>query len=180
MMEEKQNTFENMIAGDLHTYLHAKGFVGTVLQSSPDIEDKWESIARSYIHDGAREFGSFPTAVLAWMMYIGMAVAQYWETEWEVYGKVDDLYVHIRDKRDYDHLDETVCEEILRLDGEEQKQLMALVAECAQRTYDNLLRQRLEPGTAEAFRGFIACLHQLYLHGVAVQLQRQGYRMEAI
>lgn len=180
MMEEKQNIFENDIANDLHAYLHAKGLVGKVLQSSPDIEDKWEPIARSYIPDGAREFGSYPTAVLAWMMYIGMAMAQYWETEWSIYRKVDDLYAYIRDKRDYDHLDETVCEEILHLDSEGQKELTTLVAECAQRTYDNLLRWRFEPGTTEAFRGFVACLHQLYLYGAAMQLRRLGYHMEAI
>lgn len=179
-MEEKPNTFENEIASDLHSYLHEKGVVGKVLQSSPDIDDKWEPIARSYIPDGAREFASYPTAVLAWMMYIGMAVAQYWEMEWSIYGKVDDLYAHIRDKRDYDHLDETVCEEVLRLDSEEQQQLTSLVAECARRTYDNLLRKRFEPGTAEAFRGFVACLHQLYQHRAALQLQRLGYHMEKL
>ena len=34
-----------------------------------------------------------------------------------------------------------------------------------------------EPGTEAAFRGYVACLHQLYLMGAAVQLRRMGYHM---
>jgi hypothetical protein len=36
---------------------------------------------------------------------------------------------------------------------------------------------RLEPGTKEAFTAYVACLHQLYLMGAAVQLKRMGYHM---
>ena len=35
----------------------------------------------------------------------------------------------------------------------------------------------LEPGTKEAFNGYVACLHQLYLMGAAMQLKRMGYHM---
>ena len=37
--------------------------------------------------------------------------------------------------------------------------------------------QRLEPGTKEAFNAYVACLHQLYLFGAAMQLKRMGYHM---
>ena len=39
------------------------------------------------------------------------------------------------------------------------------------------LQQRLEPGTKEAFNAYVACLHQLYLFGTAMQLKRMGYHM---
>ena len=29
----------------------------------------------------------------------------------------------------------------------------------------------------EEFNGYVACLHQLYLMGAAIQLKRMGYRM---
>ena len=41
----------------------------------------------------------FPSASLGWMMYIGMAVAKFWDAEWDIYSKIDDLYVYMRDKR---------------------------------------------------------------------------------
>ena len=43
-----------------------------------------------------------------------------------------------------------------------------------------LMRQRFEPGTKEAFKGYVACLHQLYLMGAAMQLKRMGYHMTKI
>ena len=49
--------------------------------------------------------------------------------------------------------------------------------ECASRVYNALMHQHLEPGTKEAFNGYVACLHQLYLFGAAMQLKRMGYRM---
>ena len=39
------------------------------------------------------------------------------------------------------------------------------------------LHQRLEPGTKEAFNAYVACLHQLYLFGGAMQLKPMGYHM---
>ena len=90
----------------------------------PDVEEKWEVIAKAYIPDGIREFQDFPSASLGWMMYIGMAVAKMWDTEWEIYSKIEDLYAYMRDKR-----------------------------------------------------GYVACLHQLYLFGAAMQLKRMGYHM---
>ena len=47
-----------------------------------------------------------------------------------------------------------------------------------QHIFDNaLMHQHLEPGTKEAFNGYVACLRQLYLMGAAMQLKRMGYHM---
>ena len=43
-----------------------------------------------------------------------------------------------------------------------------------------LMHQDIEPGTKEAFLAYVACLHLLYLFGVAVQLKRMGYHMTRI
>ena len=165
-------------------------------------EDKWEPIAKAYIPDGIREFQDFPSASLGWMMYIGMAVAKLWDTEWEVmeqreqsdacinsaesrqnsterqiYSNLDDLYAYLRDKRGYDSMDEYIREEVLQLTGVDYTVLEKLVGECASRVYNALMHQRIEPGTKEAFNAYVSCLHQLYLMGAAMQLKRMGYHM---
>ena len=63
--------------------------VDECLPECPDVEEKWEAIAKAYIPDGIKEFNDYPTASLGWMMYIGMAVAKYWDAEWEMiyYGE---------------------------------------------------------------------------------------------
>ena len=68
-------------------------------------------------------------------------------------------------------------EDVLHMKGKGLEELNNLVAECASRTNSNLHHAHLEPGTPEAFKAYVACLHQLYLMGAAVQLKRMGYHM---
>ena len=168
--------FEEELRIDLHQFLLTMREVDERLPECPDVEEKWEEIAKSYIPDGIREFQDYPSASLGWMMYIGMAVAKMWDTEWEIYSKIEDLYAYMRDKRGYDAMDEYVREEVLFRD-DDYVVLERLVGECASRVYNALMHQRFEPGTKEAFNGYVACLHQLYLIGAAMQLNRMGYHM---
>ena len=168
--------FEEQLRNDLHQFLQTLQEVDERLPECPDVEEKWEAIAKAYIPDGIREFTDYPSVSLGWMMYIGMAVAKMWDTEWTIYSKIEDLYAYMRDKRGYDAMDEYIREEML-LEGEAYSALEKLVGECASRIYNALRRQNIEPGTKEAFNGYVACLHQLYLFGAAIQLKRMGYRM---
>ena len=79
--------------------------------------ENFEEIVKAYIPDGIREFQDYPSAFLGWMMYIGMAVTKMWDTEWEIYSKIEDLYAYMRDKRGYDSMDEYIREEVLLLQG---------------------------------------------------------------
>ena len=169
--------FEEQLRNDLHQFLQTLQEVDERLPECPDVEEKWEAIAKAYIPDGIREFTDYPSVSLGWMMYIGMAVAKMWDVEWEIYSKIEDLYAYMRDKRGYDAMDEYIREEVLLLEGEAYGALEKLVGECASRIDNALRRQNIEPGTKDAFNGYVACLHQLYLFGAAIQLKRMGYRM---
>ena len=84
---------------------------------------------------------------------------------------------YLRDRIDYDHMDDYICEKVLLLTADEHKQLTAVVGECAART-DSLLRHLpVAAGSSDAFHAYVAALHQLYLLGAAIQLKRMGYRM---
>ena len=102
---------------DLHQFLLSMQEVDERIPECPDVEEKWEEIAKAYIPDGIREFQDFPSASLGWMMYIGMAVAKMWDAEWGIYSKIEDLYAYMRDKRGYDAMDEYIREEVLLLQG---------------------------------------------------------------
>ena len=169
--------FEDTLIQDLPQYLLSMEEIDERLPECPDVEEKWEDIAKAYIPDGIREFDDYPTASLGWMIYIGMAVAKYWDTEWATYSKVPDLYAYMRDKRGYDSMDEYVREEVLLLSGNDYTALEKLTGEMAFRTYNALRHQNIEPGTREAFDAYVSCLHQLYLMGAAIQLKRMGYHM---
>ena len=169
--------FEETIHQDLYSYLLSLKEVDERLPECPDIEEKWEQILKAYLPDGIKEFNNYPTASLGWMMYIGMAIASFWDTEWSIYSRIEDLYAYLRDKRGFDNMDEYIREEILLLNGEAYTDLEKLTGECASRVYNLFCHQPIETGTKEAFNAYVACLHQLYLAGAAVQLKRMGYHM---
>jgi len=172
--------FEEKLHKDLHQFLLSLEEVDERLPECADVEAKWEEIATAYIPDGIREFQDYPSASLGWMMYIGMAVARYWDLEWEIYSKLPDLYAYMRDKRGYDNMDEYIREEVLMVKGVDYTVLEKVTGECASRVYNALMHQHIEPGTKEAFNAYVSCLHQLYLMGAAMQLKRMGYHMTRI
>lgn len=171
---------EQLFRRDLHGYLTSIGQVDERLPEAPDLEELWPKLAQSYMPDGVREFTAYPTASLGWMMYIGMAVAKYWDEDWVLYSKVEDLYRYLRDRIDFDHMDEYILRQVLLLTPEAEHKVNDTVAECASRTYNAIMHLHLEPGTPEAFRTYVAALHQLYLMGVAMELNALGYHMTKI
>ena len=170
-------SFENQLHQDLYQFLLSIKRIDEQLPECPDVEKMWEPIAKAYIHDGIKEFNDFPSASLGWMMYIGMAVAKFWDEDWETYSNMDDLYVYMKAKRGYDAMDEYIREDVLLLDGADYDVLETLVGECASRVYNALQHQFIEPGTKDAFNAYVSCLHQLYLFGAAMQLNQMGYHM---
>ena len=151
-------TFEEKLHQDLHQYLLSQTEIDEHFPQAVDLEEKWPSIGQSYIPDGVREFRGYPTVSLGWMMYIGMAVAQFWDDDWEIYGNMENLYTYVRDKEGFDTMDEYIRRTVLQLSEDEFDATESLVQECAERTYAMLGRERIESGTSAAFEAFIACL----------------------
>ena len=172
------NPVEQRFHDDLYGYLRTLDLVDERMPEAPDLDDLWFKIGQSYMTDGIREYNTgYPSVALGWMMFIGMAVAMYWDVEWEVYGKVPDLYLYLRDRIDFDHMDDYILDKVLCLDADSRKKMNDAVAESASRTYSLMSHMCLEPGTAAAMRAFTAALHQMYVMGVAVELKALGYHM---
>lgn len=172
------NPVEQRFHDDLYGYLRTLDLVDEWMPEAPDLDDLWFKIGQSYMTDGIREYNTgYPSVALGWMMFIGMAVAMYWDVEWEVYGKVPDLYLYLRDRIDFDHMDDYILDKVLCLDADSRKKMNDAVAESASRTYNMMSHMCLEPGTAAAMRAFTAALHQMYVMGVAVELKALGYHM---
>lgn len=175
--KEMVDKFENKVRADLISFLQYKEALDQKLPECPDVEEKWPEIARAYLPDGIKEFSEYPVTSLGWMMFIGMAMAYYWDTDWEKNSARADFYEQLRDKRGYDHLDQTVIEGLLGYKEEKAEEIIDKVAECASRVYSLLTHSHIEPGTQEAFGCYVAALHQLYLVGMMVELNALGYHM---
>ncbi len=169
--------FAETLLNDLHRFLLERDAVDERLPECPDVEEKWPAVAEAYLPDGVREFADYPVASLGWMMFVAMAVAKFWDEDWEKYSAIDNLYLYLRDKRGYDHLDEYVLDEVLGLNSDAAEALQNLVGDCAERVKRALFGKDIEPGTAEAFKGYVACLQCMYHMGMAMQLKAMGYHM---
>ena len=169
--------FATILLTDLHRYPVQRDAVDERLPECPDVEGKWPAIAEAYLPDGAREFANYPVASLGWMMFIAMAVAKFWDEDWAKYDQIEDLYLYLRDKRGFDNLDEYILDEVLDLHGDDAEAMQNLVGDCAERAKRALFKRDIEPGTVEAFKGYVACLQCMYQLGMAVQLKAMGYHM---
>ena len=67
--------FEEILRKDLHHFLLSMKEVDERLPECPDVEEKWDSIAKAYIPDGIREFQDFPSALAAWRLQTDRAGA---------------------------------------------------------------------------------------------------------
>lgn len=175
-VKEFVDSFEDKVRDDLLKFLKKKEAIDEVVPECIDVEEKWPEIARSYIPDGAREFKDYPVVSLGWMMFIGMAMSYYWDTDWEKQSARTDFYETLRDMKGYDNMDDAVVE-MLGYTGEAADKITELVSECAARVYGILSHEPVEPGTEAAFGCYVAALHQLYLVGMAMELNALGYHM---
>lgn len=171
--------FERKLQEDLHKYLLAEGRIDAKFPECPDVEDLWQSVVKAYLPDGFKEYQEYPVTSLGWVMFIGMALAKYWDEDWEKYSKDsgETLYKNLRDARGYDSMDDYILEDVLGLKGEEKEKVTAIVGECAARTYSALQHSDIEPGTKEAVNAYISALHALYVAGMAMELYALGYKM---
>lgn len=108
----------------------------------------------SYFEERVRkDLVDYPVVSLGWMMFVGMAMAYYWDTDWEKYSGMTDCYEQIRDMRGYDEIDDAVVEGLLGYTGEKKEKIVYMVARCASRVYSKLLHEKFEAGTEAAFGG---------------------------
>ena len=174
--------FEDGLKNDLHKYLVSVGRVDKILPETPDLEDMWTAVRDAYLPDGVREFTDYPVVSLGWMMFLGMAVAKYWDTDWEKYSAEGGaaIYTRLRDEKGYDNLDDNILENVLGLKGEDAEKTSEIVGECASRTLSYLQHSSVEAGTAEAAECYLAALHDLFIMGGAMELNALGYHMTPV
>ncbi len=174
--------FEKQTQEDLHKYLVSVDRVDKILPQTPDIEELWPAILEAYLPDGVREFQDYPTVSLGWIMFVGMAFAKYWDTDWEKYANVsgEAMYTDLRDSKGYDNLDDVVLYEVLGLDKEEGEKVSEIVGECAARTLSAIQHSGIEPGTEMAVEAYRGALHALYIMGMAMVLNALGYHMQML
>lgn len=148
--------------------------------SSPDITERWDYLIKDYIADAVNEFNGFPEATIAWPAFLGMAVAHYWDSDWEAHK--NDLYHDFYGARKFDDLDEHIMHNILGLDlaSEEVKHLALTINSCTLATLALIRKQQIEPETVDGFYILARSYTVMFRLGAAIELERLGYKLETL
>ncbi len=144
MIIDKNTNFEEIFKRDLHQYLCS---INRVDEHLPKLRI-WKNSGKDWrklFADAMKEFTKYPTVSLGWIMFVGMAMAKYWDVDWELYSKVENHYEYLKNSIDFDHMDDYICEKILLLDEESHQNMNRVVAECASRTLNQLAHMGIEP-----------------------------------
>lgn len=146
------------------------GLLKGTLLSSPDIDEAWLRYAPSLYTDAVRNFNDYPEYCLGCSGYLGMAVAFLWDKDWTKFSGVP--YSHFLGKRGFDDMDDHIADSILK----DRTHSVPAMQSCAVNAYHYLMRERPEPGTAEAYRLFLATVEVMFRIGAAIELCRLGYK----
>ncbi len=168
--------FEQQVCDELVRICTASGYLEGQLLRSDDIDQRWKELAPHYMADAVPQVAEYPTVAVAWAGYVGMAVATWWDKDWE--NCSDLLYECLHGERGFDDMDEHITRDLLgmALDGKEAESLAALLNECATAAIGFIRHENAEPQSVRAFHLFAHAVSATYSVGAAIALQRLGYR----
>lgn len=158
----------------LLSYCTDTGLLKGSLLSSPDIDEAWLRYAPSLYGDAVRNFNEYPEFCLGCAGYLGMAVAFLWDKDWLRYK--DSPYSFFLGDRGFDDMDDHITDTILR----DRNHSVPAMQSCAVDACHFLMREGPEPGTAEAYKMFLATVEVMFKTGAAIELCRLGYKFEKV
>ena len=151
-----------------------------VLLSSEDVEGRWEALALDYMADAVTQMNQYPTVAVAWAGYVGMAVANLWDKNWELH--CNDGYNSFYGADGFDDMDEHIIRDIIGfpLDSAYTKEIEEMMRRCAYSALTLIRRENIEPQSPMAYYTFARTVKVMYRMGAAIELKRLGYKLEKI
>ena len=199
--------FQDRLMQHLLAVCRDAGYLDGVLLTSPDIDAAWERLAPDYFGDAVKEFNGYPEYTLACAGFLGMAAAHLWDSDLERFQRcayADFLGPRGFDDMD-DFITGTILSDPqpaanapaagaaasagaagaapASLPGDAGVVAaaslpgVAAMQTCAGEAYHFLMRENVEPGTADAYRQFVVSAEAMFRLGAAIELRRLGYTL---
>lgn len=80
---EYLNRYERQLTELLLREVTRRRYLDGQLLHSDDLDEKWHQIAPDYVSDAVPQIAEYPSVALAWAGYVGMALAAYWDEDWQ-------------------------------------------------------------------------------------------------
>ncbi len=174
------DTYEENLQREILKMCTSLGMLDGELLGSEDIDQKWKEWAPEYIAEALPEVNSYPDFAIACAGYAGMAVAQWWDSDWGPHHNA--AYESLHGERGFDDMDEHIVQKILglELDSIEAKQIMNILLCCAQKAESFIQHEEIEHQTVKAFHIFARTVKVMFRTGAALQLKRLGYKFQKV
>lgn len=176
-MKERLDAFQEMLERGLVKVCAMSG-LPLEMMSSPDIDDRWDILLKGYMADAVQNFNDFPQAALGFAAYLGMAVASQWDKDWPHYK--DKTYKSYYGDRGFDDMDDHITDKILHLNDAQKSKLAKAMLNCTQATLDLMRHEGIETDTEYGFYILVRCYTAMYKIGVAIELNRLGYKKQVL
>ncbi len=185
-MEYQQNTYldnyEEGLLRELLSQMTKEGVLEGELLTAEELEERWHTSAPEYMAAAVPEIAKYPTVAIAWAAYVGIGAAVLWDTDWDSYKSVEDLYSLLAAPRGFDCLDEYVLQGLLgyALGGKDAECVESLLRNAADTALTAIRKEEVEAQSVMAFHIFARTTKVFYKLGIAVGLRLQGYRYEKV
>jgi len=186
-MEEKEyaeylESFEKRLEAGLSKICCSLGVLtetanGALLGSS-DIDSKWEDYIKDYVADAVENFDKYPDAALGWAAYLGMAVANHWDRDWNLFK--DDSYKSYYGDQGWDNMDEHIVGLILKLQPVQAKKVSDALMSCSTAIQAFIRHEGIEAQTVLGFYALVRSYGVMFRVGAAIELQRLGYKVSQV
>ena len=175
-MEEQEylSQYERRLQDSLVSLCTAYDLMGGVLLENDDIECKFsESLAEPYLRDAVREYRAYPEASVAWAGYLGMAIAKFWDADWQAYQQV--RYSDLQGPRGF-------VQRVLgyEFDSEPARRIADMLSNCAVEALTMIRHEHIEPQSPRAYYVFARTIQVLYRIGASIELFLLGYKLERL
>ncbi len=172
--------YEERLMGILLRQITDAGALEGQLLAAEELDEKWTTSAPEYMAAAVPQIAQYPTVAIAWAGYLGIGAAVLWDTDWESYADVDDLYLLLSKPRGFDEMDEYVLQGLLgyALGGKDATRIEDIMRSAAQLALTMIRKENIEAQSVMAFHIFARTTKVFYKLGVAVGLRLLGYRYE--
>lgn len=177
MDSERLDSFEKTLEGGLVKICSSAGLLDEIL-ASPDIDAKWDEYLKDYVGDAVENFNEYPAAAIGFAAFLGMAVANRWDRDWD--NSKTASYQDYYGSRGFDDMDDHILEDVLRLTPEHGKKVSDTVGSCVWAALGLIRHEGIESQTAEGFFVLVRCYTVMFRIGASLELKRLGYSKVAV
>ncbi|MFR9620159.1 MAG: hypothetical protein SNH63_02935 [Rikenellaceae bacterium] len=172
--------YEEKLLLELLRQASDEGILEGQLLAVEELEERWHTSAPEYMAAAVPQIAQYPSVAIAWAGYVGIGATVLWDTDWDSYAEVEDIYSLLAAPRGFDELDEYVVEGLLgyKLESAEAERVENIMRNAANLAQTMIRKEAVEPQSVMAFHIFARTAKSLYRLGIAIGLRLLGYRYE--